>query len=270
MRERFEGLVDGAFEVSRREARWLAIGDTVVAFAADDDAGWQRLVAEAWLFAKWRSAGVPVPRIVAEVGERRVLVLERLHGLTGDHIERALGGTTLSPFGRRLAEWYGELAARMHRAVPIHDAKIGLSRRRALNLDVAIARLRASSASDAAKAAATRSRAWLAKLPPPNVVIHGDLHFFNMFAAPDGTITGVLDVDEAGLDDAAGEFLYVHSLGAEFVERAIAAYGTVDMEAVRRAHLRTALDHLIWFGPGTERHPKIVAWVTDALEKLAP
>ena len=40
-RARFAAVIDGTFEVSRRESRWLALGEHVVAFAADDDAGWR-------------------------------------------------------------------------------------------------------------------------------------------------------------------------------------------------------------------------------------
>jgi aminoglycoside phosphotransferase (APT) family kinase protein len=281
VRERFVGLVDGDFEVSRRTTRWLAIGEDVVAFAADDDAGWKRVTAEAWLFAKWRAAGVPAPRVIAEVPDRRVLVLERMRGLTGDEIHHEgpssrlgalpdvrarLDHAPLTRFGERLAESYGELAARIRRAVSIDEAShLGLSSRHALNLDDVIARLAAKEA-----ATVTRARRWIEALPPPNAVIHGDLHFHNMCAATDGTITGVFDADDAGIDDAATEFLYIHSLGAQFVERAVAAYGEVDLEDVRRAHVRTALGHLLWHGPGTPRHDGIVAWVSSVLERLVP
>jgi hypothetical protein len=129
----------GPFELSRREARWLALADDVVAFAADDDAGWQRLACEAWLLARWRAAGVPVPAVVREDATRRIQVLERLHGRTGDAIHADTGASPLYPgaipdvvarlddapltaFGERLATSYGELAARIRHAVSIADA----------------------------------------------------------------------------------------------------------------------------------------------------
>ena len=111
----------------------------------------------------------------------------------------------------------------------------------------------------------------MAALPPADALIHGDLHFWNMCFAEDGAIVGVFDLDGVGLDAAATELLYVHSLGSRFVATALAAYGgPIDLEDVRRAHIRSALDHLITFGPGTERHASVVAWVTAALERLAP
>lgn len=285
VRARFAAVLDAPFEMSRSETRWLALGDEAVAFAADDDAGWRRLQSEAWLLERWRAAGVPAPRVLREDAARRVQVRERMHGLTGHDVEPRiwtgpppdawvrLDGAPLSAFGDRLAASYGELARRIRGAVSVADATaagFGPCLRRTLDLDGAIARLQASSASDAAKAAAQRLRPWLAALPPPDAVIHSNLHFFNMCLADDGSIVGVFDLDGVGIDAAATEFLYVHSLGSRFAATAFAAYGPVDDEDVRRAHLRTALDHLLTFGPGTERHPSIVEWATAVFERLVP
>ena len=287
-RARFAAALGGAFELSRRDTGWLAMADDVVAFAPDDDAGWRRLGSEAWLLERWRAAGIPVPRMLRADAALGVQVRERMHGLTGDAVvaepHRSLlfdgplptvrarfDGAPLSAFGERLAASYGELAARIRRAVSIADATaagLGPTSRRTLDLDDAIARLHATDAPAVTKAAAERARAWLAAIPPPDAVIHADLHFFNMCLARDGAIIGVFDLGDAGLDAAATELLYLHSLGSRFVAIALDAYGAIDLEAVRRAHLRTALDHLIWHGPGTPRHASIVAWVTIALERL--
>jgi hypothetical protein len=271
--------------VSRRESRWLALGDDVVAFAADDEAGWRRLQSEGWLLERWCSAGVPAPRVIREDAIHGVQVRERLHGLGGDEIEsRIFGGdppdawarlddAPISRFGERLAESYGELARRIKTAVSVDDATaagIGMCPRRVLDLDAAIASLHASSASHAAKVAAERVRAWLGAIPPPDTIIHADLHFYNMCCSDDGSIVGVFDLDYTGVDAAATELLYVHSLGPRFVAIALDAYGAIDMDDVRQAHLRTALGHLLWHGPGTERHASIVGWVTAVFERLAP
>lgn len=280
---RFARVIGGAFDVSRRDARWLALGDDVVAFAADDDLGWRQLQREAWLLRRWRAAGVPAPRVLREDATALVQVRERLHGLTGDAVESRLfvgerpdawarlDHTPITRFGERLAGSYGELARRIKGAVTVDEAAavgIGLCPRRAIDLDGAIARLHASTASAAARAAAERARPWLAALPPPDAVIHADLHFYNMCCAEDGSITGVFDLDGAGIDAAATELLYVYSLGRRFADVALDAYGPIDLDDVHRAHVRIALDHLNWHGPGTERHAAIVDWVTAVLERL--
>jgi aminoglycoside phosphotransferase len=287
VRARVATLVDEPFELSRRDTRWLALGTEVVAFAARCDDEWRRLEAERWLIGRWRAAGVPAPRVIDEDATRGVQVRERLHGLFGAQIHTSTGHSPLyarvldsgdwiedaplSPFGERVATSYGELAARIRRAVSVEDASaagLGTTSRRDVDLDDILARLDATDASSATKAAARRARSWLEALPPPDAVIHGDLHFFNMVTADDGTITGVFDFGDAGVDSAPTELLYVHSLGPQFVAQVVEAYGETDLDEVRRAHARVALGHLIWHPPGTERHPQIVAWIAAVLERL--
>ena len=287
-RARIGAVVDGELELLRRETSWLAMTGDVVARAADDDTGWQRLEREAWLIERWRAAGIPVPRVVRHDERRRVQVLERMHGHTGLAIHseeetsplflgpvpdaRArLDDAPLSVFGERLAASYGEIAARIRRAVSVEDAVVagfGHTSHRTLDLDEALRRVDASGVTSAAKSAAHRAREWLAAVPPPDAVIHSDLHFFNMCTADDGTIIGLFDFGDSGLDAAATELLYVHSLGSRFVATVVDAYGPIDLEHVRRAHLRAALEHLIWHGPGTPRHESIVGWVSAAFERL--
>jgi hypothetical protein len=255
IRARFDALIQGTFEVSRRESRWLALSDDLVGFAADDDARWRRLQSEGWLIGHWRSAGVPAPRVIREDPVRRVQVRERLHGLTADEVEpriwpgaqpdeaARLDDAPLSPFGERLAASYGEVASRIRTAVSVADATaagIGICSRRVIDLDTGIARLNASSASRAAKEAAERARTWLAALPPPDAVIHADLHLWNLCFADDGSIVGVFDVGDAGIDAAAQELSLAHSLASRFGAIAIDAYGPIDLEHVRRAHKRSA------------------------------
>jgi hypothetical protein len=89
--DRFAAVLgDIALEISRRERRWLAIGNDVVAFAADDDGGWGRLRAEGELLARWRAAGVPAPRVLRDVPAARIQVRERMHGITGAIVEPLL------------------------------------------------------------------------------------------------------------------------------------------------------------------------------------
>jgi hypothetical protein len=287
-RARFAGLL-GAYQLVRRESGWLALAADLVVFAPDDDAGWRRLGREAWLLDRWRAAGVPAPRVVGEDAARRIQMRERLPGLTGDDLHSESGasplydgplpdararldGAPLSAFGARLAASYGDLAARIHRAVAVADATaagFGPTSRRTLDVDEAIAHLQATQASVAAKRAALRARDWLATLPPLDAVIHADLHFFNLCAAADGSISGVFDAGDAGLDAAATDLMYVHSLGSRFAAIALGVYGAIDVDAVRHAHLRAALDHVLGHGPGTPRHASIVGWATAAFERLA-
>jgi len=171
----------------------------------------------------------------------------------------------LSPFGARLAASYGELAARIHAAVPADDPLVcALGPRAPLDLDAVVAALR----SDPLVAAATtdavvRALPWLRERPPATGVIHADLHVHNMCLADGGAISGVFDVGDAGLDAAETELHYAHSLGSRFVAVALRAYGRpLDGDAIRRAHALTALGHLLWHGPGKPRHALIVGWIT--------
>ena len=286
---RVAALASGPFELSRRDTRWLALGADTVAHVADDEAEWRRLEVERWLIDRWRAAGVPVPRVLRDDAIRRVQLRERVHGLFGPqiHTEEArsplfagalpsvrqrLDDAPLSRFGERVADSYGEIAARIRGAVSVADASaagLGMTSRRTFDFDDVMARFDATTASDVAKSTARRMRRWLETMPPPDAVIHGDLHFFNMCAADDGTICGIFDFGDCGIDAAATELLYIHSLGRQFAARVLAAYGEIDEDDVHRAHARIALDHLIWHGPGSERHPRIVGWVTAVLERLA-
>lgn len=281
--DRFAAVLgDNALEIVRRERRWLAIGSDIVAFAADDDDGWARLRAEGALLARWRAAGVCAPRVLREISTARIQVRERMHGITGALVEPLLFGcepprgvaryaadAPLSAFGERLAESYGELAARIRGAVTLADgAALGFGPRSIGDLDAAIDILATTSAPPHVVAAVTRARAWLIAPPVPTAVIHGDLHFFNMCLASDGAVVGVFDLDDSATDAAETELHYVHSLGPRFVARALAAYGAHDRRAVERAHLRIAIGHLLWHGPKSERHAAIVGWICAAVEHL--
>jgi aminoglycoside phosphotransferase (APT) family kinase protein len=283
LRERFAFVLGTfSFDMSKRDGRWLALTPDHVAFAVDDYVGWRRLQQEDWLLSKWRSAGAPVPRVLRSDASRHVQVRERMHGLTGRELEdkielhpdvrERLRDTPLSPFGARLAASYGELAARFRRAVEVpdaHAAGLSTTSHRAVDVDAAISALEATDASSAAKRAARRARDWLVELPPINAVIHSDLHFFNMCTSPAGDITGVFDLGDSGIDTAETELLYAHSLGSQFLRTALDAYGQpLDEKRIIHAHLRTALDHIVFHGPGTERHESIVAWATAAFELL--
>src|SRR5262245_54945064 len=176
VRARFGALLAEPIELSRREDRWLALGQNAVGFAAVDPAGWARLVAERQLLARWRAAGIPAPRVLDEDDARGVQIRERLHGLTGEVVEPLLFGggrpdargrladdAPLSRFGARLAESYGELAARIHAAVPAQDpVAIALGPRQPADVVGALAALRMdTSVSGATIDAVARAVPWL-------------------------------------------------------------------------------------------------------------
>ncbi|TMQ23588.1 MAG: aminoglycoside phosphotransferase family protein [Deltaproteobacteria bacterium] len=178
----------------------------------------------------------------------------------------------LSRFGARLAASYGELAAQIHAAVPAADPLASaLGPRAPMDIDAALAALRDDPSVTAATIeAVARAMPWLAATPPATAVIHGDLHFHNLCLSADGTITGVFDLGDAGGDAPEADLQYAHSLGPRFVAVAVHAYRRpLDMNAIRRAHLRTALTHILWHGPGTPRHRSIVAWIEAAFAALA-
>ncbi len=71
------------------------------------------------------------------------------------------------------------------------------------------------------------------------------------------------------LDAPESEFHYVHSLGPRFVEIALAAYGgPLDVTHVRRAHVRTALGHLVFITEDSPRWPAMLSWNTAVLTHL--
>lgn len=74
---------------------------------------------------------------------------------------------------------------------------------------------------------------------------------------------------DAGADAPEIDLQYVHSLGPRFVAIATSAAGRpLDAAAIRRAHLRTALTHILCNGRGTPRYPRIIAWIEATFERL--
>lgn len=262
-----------------RETRWIAVGDTYVAFIADDAGAWARLSAEGALLGIWRDADIPAPLVLEEVPGLRVQIRARLDGLTGAAIEPLIFGrpnvpdryapdVPLTEFGRTLAGSYGELAAQMHDALTIDSAVArALGPKVPIDLEACGARILRWAPTLLGAFEEVRER--LMNQPGADVVVHGDLHFHNMVLAEDGRILGVFDVGDAGIAHAASELQYAHSLGPRFVEHALRAYSRcrapVDEEEVLCAHLRSALGHLLWFPPESPRHKGILRWIEGAL-----
>ncbi|MEM1413527.1 MAG: phosphotransferase [Myxococcota bacterium] len=276
-----------------RGDRWLALGPDYVAFVACDEPAWRRLEAEEGLLDAWREAGLPFPRILIADAAQWVQVRERMEGpVHGDAVRDRIFGVgepggpesadaltnryapdvPLTPFGARCAASYGTLAARIHGAAPAASA-LGAAIGPCVPKDVeACLALLLERAPELGRRALP-ALPWLLATPPGDTLVHRDLHFHNMVVDEDGTILGVFDLGDAGVDAAAAEMLYIHGLGPRFVAGVLDAYarerGTpLRLEDVERMHLRTAIAHLDFFAPDHAHHPAILGWIAHALDHL--
>ena len=71
------------------------------------------------------------------------------------------------------------------------------------------------------------------------VLTHGDLGLHNLALAPDGTVAGIFDYDDAALGDRHADFRYLlfDTLGDAMLEAAIAAYRTAGAPAIDPARI---------------------------------
>jgi hypothetical protein len=282
VRRAFDAVLGDSYEIHQREARWLGVGATLVAAKAMDERTWQQLQREAWLLTHWRAAGIPAPQLISNDANERIQVRERLRGLTGAEIEsrtftatstlrERLEGAALSGWGEQFATSYGELAARIRGAVTLNAAfAAGFPdvHDRKLDVDLALSLLEASSTSAIVRRKAQRVRDWLASAPAIDAVVHGNLRLASLCASGSGCVVGVFDLDEAGLDEAAGELRYAHSLGSRFAGIAASA-AKLELGAVVRVHLRCVLAHVVRHGPKSPKRGSIIDWASAAFEVYA-
>lgn len=208
-----------------------------------------------------------------------------MYGVTGDEVEPRLFGThetdvvrryspecPLTPWGARLGESLGGTLARIHSSLDLVEVgSLSLATvpdvdwsavNDALATHVGLPALR-QLASDVAE--------WEANLPEPRRLVHGDPHFGNLMVDPDsGELTGLLDLDEAGMGRRGDDLKFLPSEGPRFVAAAQHGYELAGglwptTEEVHRFHLRTAFDHLTFIAPTHPRFPRIVAWLLDAM-----
>lgn len=165
------------------------------------------------LYAQWSEAELPVPRTLgwsrdgligfSELPGRPALdVVDTLDEQFIDEIER--------------------LIAKYHAIESTHSARTSLAER----VDWYARRVAARHTPLASRASALGQRITSARttLPPAEqVTIHGDLHLAQVFVDPASTavITGILDIDTAGLGDPADDAgaLYAHLIVSEMFEQ---------------------------------------------------
>lgn len=150
------------------------------------------------LHERFRAAGVPVPRSLG-FSEAGLVLLEELPGLPAidvfDRIDRA-----------RFARGLDELAQHIARVPVAIGARESLARR----VEWYAERMEETSplfARQTSQLAELVRRRYAATAVPPPVTIHGDLHLGQVFVdhADPSRITGILDIDTAGLGDPADD-----------------------------------------------------------------
>lgn len=180
---------------------------------------------------RWRDAGVPVPRVIASAPEG-LLVLSALEGV---ELSTALAESA-DPASVSTA--LGELERRIHAVPSESTARRSLGQRASWYT----ARLRslAEASSDRIGELEEHITSSLraAEPNPRPVTIHGDLHLGQVFVEPDSpaTVTGVLDIDTAGLGDPADDAaaLWAHLVvTAELRERGSEGGESVPVNAHR-------------------------------------
>lgn len=178
------------------------------------------------LHERFRAAGVPVPRSLG-FSEAGLVLLEELPGLPAidvfDRIDRA-----------RFARGLDELAQHIARVPVAIGARESLARR----VEWYAERMEETSplfARQTSQLAELVHRRYAATAVPPPVTIHGDLHLGQVFVdhADPSRITGILDIDTAGLGDPADD--------------AGALFGHVVVSAVERTGSRAASEALAAF-----------------------
>lgn len=148
----------------------------------------------------WRAAGIPVPEVIASAPEG-VLILTALQGV---ELSTALATTTDTT---SISEALREIEGRIHGLRSESSARSSLGQR----VSWYTARLRTLAAASGARVdeleelITTTLRT--AQANPRQVTIHGDLHLGQVFVDPHSpaTVTGVLDIDTAGLGDPADD-----------------------------------------------------------------
>jgi len=165
----------------------------------------------------WREAGIPVPKVISWAPEG-LLILESLQGV---ELSTALAsGANWSS----CAEALRSLEERIHAVESTSGARRSLAQRAAWYTG----RLRVLAEESHERIAALNDRISTAlRQAQPNplpVTIHGDLHLGQVFVDPTAPaeITGVLDIDTAGIGDPADDAaaLWAHlTVTAELRER---------------------------------------------------
>ncbi|KQT32649.1 hypothetical protein ASG29_12990 [Sphingomonas sp. Leaf412] len=208
------------------------------------------LVADEAARLRWSDGRIPVPRVIAAVGEgdRAWLLTSALRGMSaGDHIKADRARATAVP---------GSLAAfltRLH-ALPVRDCPFDSSvaswlpvvRRRVADGLVDTGDFDDEHADWSAARVLARVEE-LACHAEGRVVVHGDFSLGNVIVGDDGDIAGCIDVGLLGVGDPYRDIFIgwrdIGGFGSDAQDAFLAALG-IDRLAEPRRDLHRALDEL--------------------------
>jgi aminoglycoside phosphotransferase (APT) family kinase protein len=198
---------------------------------------------------------LPVPRLVAAAGNPAMLVTRLVPGVALSHPD------SLGPAQRRrLTEDIGRFLATLHRAEVLRRALAQGVRPMAPKCQADTGSLRArfpGLVSQRQFAQVLRFCDFaddVLAVPAEEVLLHGDLHGFNLVLDPrTGRLLLVADFEAAGVGDVAFDFRYLpaQARGLDFFEGVVSAYeaakgARVDVRRVLAWHIRTVLGDALW------------------------
>jgi aminoglycoside phosphotransferase (APT) family kinase protein len=286
--------VDSPIAPEWRWWRWgVHLAGGRIAFAADDATGWTRLQREGRLLGRLAAApGLAVPALIGEWERGRVQIRRKIAGVNGFPVEDLIFGRgpkvpsveryrpefTITDQGRRLAGDLGRAIAAIQNAInPVEAREWGFEDTDYLEVldQVAAALARFSVLADL-QAAVPPLRTWFAALPPDPVLAVRDLQMHNLAMDPDdGRLLGLFDFDDAGIAHRLEDFKYLPSMGIEFTRLALDGYAgaggpRLELPAVWRFHLLSALEHFLFVPPEAPRWAEIADWSRRALAAMPP
>ncbi|WP_394840683.1 aminoglycoside phosphotransferase family protein [Pendulispora brunnea] len=280
-------------EISWRSWRWaVAFQNEFIAFAADDDEGWERLRRERALLDRLAArTSVALPAVVLEDERTRLQLRRMVPGVTGDMVERIVFGRDDKvgpatryqpnlPFtakGRRLARDLGHALSALQRAIPVEEARaLGFAVHSYLFLlDQVAAYLAEQRELRDLYIAIAPLRRWFAELPNEPALCLCDLQLHNIAVLPQtGALGGLFDFDDAGIMHQLEDFKYLPSFGLEFTEFALEAFmesggRSSTLAEVGRFHVLSAMEHFLFVPEETPRWPEIVRWARAAVHHFA-
>lgn len=237
-------------ELERRAWRWIAhLPGDLIAWVPADIGGAERLAREGRLLQFLAGkVSFGLPSVYYFDPDLRLQVRRKIPGaqLGGGGKEPDFGALSQ---GLRLGDHLGRALGEFHRAVsPAEATKLGFEARNLLpEADELHSRLKGKLPDR--QIAGTFERlldAYRACKPPSHdiVLIHGDVWGGNMAVDLDsGALNGLFDFDDACIADRHFDFMYAHSFGEGFRERAFTAYAQA--AGAKLSARRTALYHAV-------------------------